>query len=102
MPPGFVVKNGSNIRSRSLTGIPGPESSTDTNTVDPTVETRCDPQTSRFRGHGDHGVDSISDEVQENLLELRDFQMHLGKVVLKLRSDGHFVDLKIVLQQSQC
>jgi len=27
--------------------------------------------------------------------------MHLGNVVLKLCSDGHFVDLKIVLQQSQ-
>src|SRR3954447_22529764 len=29
IPPDFVVKNGSNMRSRSSAGIPGPESSTD-------------------------------------------------------------------------
>jgi hypothetical protein len=34
IPPGFVVKNGSNIRSRSSAEIPGPESWTDINTVD--------------------------------------------------------------------
>ena len=31
---GFVVKNGSNMRSRSLAEIPGPESWTEINTVD--------------------------------------------------------------------
>ncbi len=34
IPPDFVVKNGSNMRSRSSTGIPGPESWTDSNTVE--------------------------------------------------------------------
>jgi hypothetical protein len=34
VPPDFVVKNGSNMRSRSSIGIPGPESWTDSNTVE--------------------------------------------------------------------
>ena len=34
IPPGFVVKNGSNMRSWFSTDIPGPESATDINTVD--------------------------------------------------------------------
>src|SRR6476646_8620776 len=34
IPPDFVVKNGSNMRSRSSTGIPGPESWTESNTVE--------------------------------------------------------------------
>ena len=65
-----------------------------------TVKARCEPHVSCVRGHGAHRVDGVFDEVQEHLLELRAIQMHLGKVVLKLRSDRYFVDLKIVLQQS--
>jgi hypothetical protein len=65
-----------------------------------TVEPRCETQTSCFRCYGAHCIDSVFDEVQEHLLELRVIQMHFGKVVLKLGNDGHFVDLKIVLQQS--
>src|SRR5258706_9076957 len=34
IPPDFVVKNGSNIRSRSSTRIPGPESWTESITVE--------------------------------------------------------------------
>ena len=34
IPSGFVVKNGSNMRTRSSAEIPGPESWTDINTVD--------------------------------------------------------------------
>ena len=66
-----------------------------------TVETRREAQKSGSRGHGAHCLDSVLDEVQEDLLELRAIQGRLGKVVLKLSSNGHFVDLKIVLQQSQ-
>ncbi len=36
-----------------------------------TVETRCDPQTSCFRGPGAHCVDRVFDEIQKYLLELR-------------------------------
>ena len=65
-----------------------------------TVETRYEPQTSCFGGHGVHCVDSVFDEVQEHLLDLRTIQMHLGKISFKLCSDQYFVDLKIMLQQS--
>ena len=36
-------------------------------------------------------------KVQEYLLEFHAIQLHLGKVALKFRSDGYFVDPKIVL-----
>ena len=66
-----------------------------------TVETRREPQTSRFRSYGAHSFDSVLDKIQEYLLELRAIQMHVGKVALKLCGDGYFVNLKIVLLQSQ-
>src|SRR3954447_6233000 len=62
-----------------------------------TVETRFEPQPSCFRGRGAHCIDSVSDEVQEYLLKFHAIYLHLGKVALKLRSNGYSVDLKIVL-----
>src|SRR5258705_12567194 len=41
IPPDFVVKNGSNIRSRSWTGIPGPESWTESISVKATPDDIC-------------------------------------------------------------
>ena len=61
------------------------------------VETRCEAQKSGSLAA--HCLDSVLDEIQEHLLEFRAIQMRLGKVFLKLCSDGYFVDLKIVLQQ---
>src|SRR6266404_1704344 len=61
-----------------------------------TVETGFKPEPSCFRGREAHCIDSISDEVQEYLLEFHAIHQYLRKVVLKLRSDGYFVDLKIV------
>ena len=94
MPPGFVVKNGSNMRSRSAAEIPGPEFLDRHQHGRLTVETGLKAQPSCFRRQGAHCIDSVSDKVQEYLLEFHAIYLHLGKIALKLRSDGYFVEFE--------
>ena len=90
MPCDLVVKNASKIRSTSLGSMPAPLSSTDSNT--PSGLRVYDRSRATFgRCVTDHGVKSIHNQVENNLLQLDTNANHLRRLGLQFSFDQDFV-----------
>ena len=98
-PPGLVLRNGSKSRSMSSGGMPGPRSLTVTSTSESTCRLRTidDPIPRKAIAHR---IESVQEEVEEDLLELDAVAEDLRQIGVELVQNGDAADHGVAVEQA--